>query len=145
MSISSRYYPALKAEIETDPQNFGYAGKTRGEQARILNLVRSIVIDIDTLSRKTLQASVVGSEYLQLSEAQRALWSSLLSSPEESYDVDIRPSNILGQIDSIWPSGSGTMANIVALRSTPEGTRAEQILGFGTIISHRDIKNAFGV
>jgi hypothetical protein len=54
-------------------------------------------------------------------------------------DVEISSSTVRGQIEEIW-EGTQTLTSITALYER-EGSRAEELFGFGTTVSMQDIIN----
>ena len=142
MSFTTAELVELKSEIENDPIDLGYAGKSPGEQSRLMETVQSSAVDYDYITAADLQRAVVGSEYLLLTEPERALWSTILVSANGEDGVNVKSSAIRSQITEVWPLASTTKTNIDNARSKPACTRTEQLFGVNRSTSHRDIYEA---
>ena len=125
MALSGGEIQTLRTELQDDPLAKGYSAMTDEAVAIVMNGVTQSA-DKDTITAKEAQASVVGSEYLVLTDAQRDAWAAILSD-----DIDIKNTNIRNQIAEIWAAGTATRTNLVDLQ-TKSVSRAEE-LGIGTV------------
>lgn len=129
----------LKTELETDPSGLGYAGPwaagDNGTLTAILNEIRpGITVEIAEADPQSVQACVVASEYAAISDVQRRAWGCIVGLPT----IPVKNAAIRAQILAIWAAGTATRANLAALQTRP-GSRAEQLFGAGTVVSHQDI------
>ncbi len=129
----------LKNEIINDPINLGYAGKEPIEIARLLNEVRTditVTIDAEILAWKFLDA-IDPDELDALTAEQMEKLKMLLSLGT----INLKSANIRAILSRLFPTDSKTAA---ALRSLIQrnGSRAEQLFGYGTVISHLDVARA---
>lgn len=138
---------ALKTEITTDPEAKGYAGKSVKEQAALINAAGSSTADIDRIfvSAAELQNQVVGTEFETLTATQQRLWLVIITAALAD-DLDLRGSNLRGQVTSAWPAGV-TRNNLAALQKIPQAiaTRAEQLWGHKAVIAHEQISVALSL
>lgn len=117
---------ALKNEITTDPLALGYVGKNDEEVADLLNKTQRPV-DRETLDGGLLVASIVRSEYAALSATDKDYVRLVALASSIPLTATIKTE--LGQV---FPAGSQTRANLVALLKRT-GSRAEELgLGFVT-------------
>lgn len=133
---------ALRNELETDPNSYGYAGPyaegDNGTLCVLLNEVRAgITVDVPTLTAAQMQAAVVGSEFGALADVKQRAWQCVLACGE----IPVDNSNIRAQVSSIWGAGTTTRSNLVALQ-TRTGSRAEELFGAGTVINHHHVAEA---
>lgn len=131
-------------EITTDPAALGYANKSAGGQQDLINSDGSATAPVDRIfvSRLLFQSTVVYADYIALTDAERALWHAILLS-DDGEGVNVQDPDIRNQILGIWKAGTTTRTNVAAIQ-TKTGTRAEELGGDGTIVSHIQISRAIG-
>lgn len=133
-------YAALKAEIVSDPQAFGYAAAwTAGEDwkvADLLNQVRAIQINRGKIDGSEIVAATTPSEFLALSAANQNLYIAITGA---SGGVDVSSALTRSAFAAMFANGTATRAALVALANRP-GSRAEQLFGQG--VSHFDVAKA---
>jgi len=132
-------YVALKTEITTDPTARGYAAPYAAgsdiEVANLLNEIQAgIEVDVPFLDAWELQGAIVATEFAALDADRRALWSNILVAGR----IEVQNTNVRNQILLIWVAGTTTRSNIAALQ-TRNGSRAEQLFGFGTTVTHSQV------
>lgn len=128
-------YVALRAELDTDPNAYGYAalaasGSTQA-LADLLNLVRQEITGFfrGLVPSHEFLTAIVLSEYLVLTDANRD-YLHLLLTPEL---VDTGSATLRASVATVFGVGTTSRANLVAMASRA-GSRAEQ-LGLGTVTS----------
>ncbi len=133
----------LRNEICLDPIPLGYSGQTFFEQAALINEIglSGEIVDVAFVTAAQIQAEVVGSEYLTLNAAERALWAALLAAGSAGNSLEVRESNIRGQVLDIWGAGTDTRSNLAAIQ-VRSASRAEALWGDGASPSPQDIEEA---
>jgi len=132
-------YAKLKDEILNDPNGYGYAGKSDIEIANILNQIREdIEIEVTTpYSASDILAAIDPAELEALTVDQKETLQTLLVAGS----LDLSKPNIRAVLESLFPSGTITHANLQALYRR-KGSRAEQLFGCGTRVTHLDVARA---
>lgn len=130
---------ALKTEITDDPKLLGLASLGDKDVSIKLNEIGASSEMVDTLnvSNGLLQNAVIGSEFILLDANRQRLWLSILSSDS----IEVKNSNIRGQILSVWGAGTTTRDNLSALQ-TRSGSRAEVLFGNGVRITQSEVQRA---
>ena len=128
-------YAALKNEILNDPAGLGYAGKTDGQIADLLNAPGWGFINRDVIPTYEIFDAIEPSEYGALTAEKKTLLHAILAMGT----VDIRGSNLKKALSSMFPDGTVTRDNLLALQKRP-ASRAE-VLGFGHV-THSDVAKA---
>lgn len=115
----------LKTEITTDPLGRGYASLGDVEIAASLNRPDRQP-NRDTLDAGLLVASIVRSEYAALGNGEKDYLRLIAMAQTLPLTQTVKV-----ELSAIFPAGSQTRANLVALMKRP-GSRAEE-LGFGHV------------
>ena len=143
-------YVQLKAELNTDPNAYGYApliviGSDQG-LADMLNLPRAAIVmprpDVNPL--EILEAIKV-TDFVPTAQ-QSILYGSWLESVTQYQSVRILKENgtdtrVMTNLMTLLVNGSQSEVRLRALASRP-GSRAEQLFGVGTTVAHMDIAQA---
>ena len=131
----------LKGELDADPQGYGYSSLSHFEAAAALNLFRAAeIVTRATLSVQDLQSQVLISEFISLTNVERAAWLAVLTASSDG-GVDISNQAIRDQAAAIWTAGTATRANLVAIQ-TRSGTRAEALFGEGFRVTDKQVDEA---
>ena len=136
---------ALKNEINIDPNAYGYVPEDTNLVLDILALKRTEI----TVSRPTLQAvEIISVAYfaayngLAIDEQEWLRWITSIETIQVTQDVRDRFTGVLGGSltgDSIWSAGTDdTMEPIMIALIDIDGSRAEELFGFGTVINRDD-------
>ena len=133
---------ALRSELETDPNEYGYAAPyaagDNGTCVVLLNEVRAgITVDKPTVTAADMQSAVVGTEFAALADVAQRAWQCVLACG----DVPVENANIRAQVSAIWDVGTTTRSNLVSLQ-TRTGSRAEELFGAGAVVDHHHIAEA---
>ena len=112
---------ALKTELTTDPLGRGYAVMT-DEQAAASLALSDRQADRDMLDSALLVASIVRAEYATLSANDKD-YVRLVGAVDGPLPLT---ANLKTQLGAIFPAGSATRANLVALLKRT-GSRAEEL------------------
>ena len=126
---------ALKTELNTDPLTLGYAPHVATNDVKaladIVNLPRATIqIDPTTLPNGTVQAAIVGSEYIALNAAAQRAWTTIMTIE----NIPVKDPGIRSQILDIWAGGTTTRSNLGALQSR-DASRAEELFGENAAVS----------
>jgi hypothetical protein len=111
---------ALKAELTNDPLGRGYASMDDEAAANALR-VNDRMANRDTLDGGLLVASIVMSEYTALTANQKDYLRLLAMSQTLPLTATVKT-----ELGSIFPAGSATRANFLALLKRP-GSRADEL------------------
>lgn len=131
-------YATLRTELLTDPAGLGYAGKSDYACAGLLNTVRgSIAVARDTIPTWMVLDAVAQADLAALTANQLQTLHIVISAGE----VSIASANIRAIMSALFPAGSVTRANLVAIVNRT-GTRAEQLFGVGTAVTDGDVARA---
>lgn len=123
----------LKTELTTDPIGRGYAGMTDEQAAESLN-APGRQVNRDSVTGGEIAASLVRAELAQLNAAEQNYVRALM--PCDSIPLT---ANFKTQFGDLFPQGSATRANIMAILKR-NGSRAEE-LGLGRV-TPSDVANA---
>lgn len=149
-------YAALKSELQTDPNAYGYAATNGNDVAKadLLNLARAaITIRRSDVPAKDLWEAIDVGDYTalqanptatQLSLERRYLaWMTGLPTFGTVRILNDDGSNgpVAANLLAMFPAGSTTRARIVALASR-NGSRAEQLFGQGVVVTAQDVGKA---
>ena len=141
-------YVALKAEIQTDPNTYGYAamvavGNMQGV-ADALNKVRN-AIDIprpDVTPQEVLEAIAVNHFVANANVLYASWFESITQLPSlRVLNADGTDTRVMTNIMAILTNGSQSETRIRNLAKR-KGSRAEQLFGVGTVLSWQDITQA---
>ena len=136
---------ALKTEVNTDPNAYGYVPEDTNLVLDILALKRAEI----TVSRPTLQAvEIMSAAYfeayngLAIDEQEWLRWITSVEIIEVTQDVRDRFTGILGGSltgDSIWSAATDDVMEPIMLALIDiDGSRAEELFDYGTVISRDD-------
>ena len=129
-------YAALKTEITTDPDGYGYSGKSDREVANLMNEVREAIgINRRIISTHEVWGATVIGELKALSSGDQQIYFALLGMGT----IDVEDANTRTAFADLFGAGTSTRTNLIALQ-TRDGSRAEQ-LGFGNV-THGDVARA---
>lgn len=137
-------YPALKTEVQSDPNGYGYAAPlatgTYWQVADLLNTVRATIhVDRDLVAAHEVYEAIVPAEWSALTADEKQRVSTLLGMGE----INAKGTNTRASFAAAFGAGTTTRTNLVALQ-TRDGSRAEQLFGAGTVIRPEDITTAMG-
>lgn len=159
--------PALKTEIQTDPNAYGYAahvaaGSTQAV-ADLLNLARTglnggpaITVRKSDVSSKSIWEAIDIADFpalpanpnnTQLSTERRSLsWLEGLANIGmiRLLNDDGSDTPVVTNLQGIFPQGSATRSRLLALASR-FGSQAEQLFGVGVVISNVDVAAALAL
>lgn len=117
---------ALKAEITTDPEGIGYAGKNDEQTADLLN-AQTRQPNRESMTGGMLAASIVRAELAAIPNADQNYIRALLPCGEMPLTVTLK-----NELRNIFAAGTTTRANLIALLQRP-GSRADELgIGFVT-------------
>ena len=125
----------LKTEITSDPLTRNYAVMSDVQIAESLNLRNRNTIDRETLSAGDLIASIVRSEWTALSAAEKQYVQLIAMAQTMPLTTTLKT-----ELGNIFPAGSATRANLIALLKRT-GSRAEEI-GLGGSPTPSDVADA---
>jgi len=147
-------YAALKTELQTDPQTYGYAAAlAAGEPetvAALLNKVRNgtdgeaaITINRTTISpTEVLRVITVGDFRANLTNMAASWFESVTQyGTLQLRDAQGASTPTRDNFIALFSNGSATLTRLAALE-TRNGSRAEQLYGEGTVITPQDIATA---
>jgi hypothetical protein len=132
---------ALKTELITDPNGYGYIAGTfteaAGERnAALLNEPRAgISVGRNVISAREIIDATVPSEWTSLTADEKLRYQTLTGVGE----VNVQSTNVRDVFLAMFAGGTQTRANLVALQNRV-GSRAEQL--FGQSVNFRDVLNA---
>ena len=129
---------ALKSEVLTDPIDRGYV--PNGGDVAIMHLLnedigRTVTRSIDDVKVFEVAAVIVPADYDALSDYNKEWVKMFITRPADAKLRDYRV-----KFQQIF-TGSDTLTAAVALLDVT-GSRAEELFGFGTVISSNDIAAA---
>ena len=128
--------PALKTEVTTDPLARGYSGMNDEQIADSLN-TPTRTADRETLTGGLVMASIVRTELNALAANDKTYVQAVVNAGE----MPITP-QLKTELSAVFPAGSGTRANIVALLKRT-GSRAEELgIGYVTPSNVADAKRS---
>jgi hypothetical protein len=125
---------ALKTELTTDPIGRGYASKN-DEQAAATFSIMDRQPNRETLESGLLVAAIVRSEFAALVAGDKQYVQMVATAPTMPLTATLKT-----ELGAIFPAGSATRANLVALMKRP-GNRAEE-LNLGGIPTTSEVANA---
>lgn len=134
-------YTALKAELENDPNAYGYAPYwttgTGWKLVEMLNTPRAAIrIDRDIVPAHEVYEAIVPSEWAALTADNKLLVQTMLGMG----DINAKGTNTRLSFAAAFGAGTQTRANLVALQKR-DGSRAEQL--FGTAVTIEDVAAAY--
>lgn len=155
---------ALKTEIQTDPQTYGYAAHVAAGEPELiaekLNKVRdgtdgeaAITLRRADISPQELWGAISVADYTalpgnptaaQLSTERRYLsWLTGLSAQPKVrlLNDDGSDGPVIANLNAMFGAGTGTRNRIAALANR-FGSRAEQLFGADTVVSIQDVSDA---
>lgn len=128
-------FPAMKSEIETDPQALGYSLVDNALTATLLN-DRKVSIQVargEVPTQEVIDATV----FSELSQATNQRLYIILTSRET---IMITPT-IISLVKEIFASGTTSRTQLATLQ-TRDGSRAEELFGVDTVITAKDVNTA---
>ena len=151
MAIDYTQLTALTAEIQSDPNAYGYAafvaeGNDQGI-ADLLNLRRdgvsapgaAITVYRNDVRKAEIIGAFVVTDYDALTAARRDLVGAILQLDV----VDATDATLRSNLAAVFAAGTTTRANLVAMAQRA-GSRAEALFGTGAFIAHQDVARALG-
>lgn len=134
---------ALTTELQTDPTGRGYAAHVatgnHDELARLINEFQGgITVEKPSITSQELIDSVVQTEYGGLSAANRQYFDMLAGSARIDTRTG-RPARV--GLLNIFAAGTTTRTNLTAVVQR-NGSRAEQLWGYGTVVTVAEIGQA---
>lgn len=130
----------LKIELTTDPQALGYATMTDQQVSDALNLVRAgqaYQINAAPISAATFFSNLDPTEFQALTQLKLLqLQVVLLAQP-----INLSDTSVQGILLGIFSAAPTSKVNISALVKR-QGSRAEVVLGIGTVVTASDVLNA---
>jgi hypothetical protein len=137
-------YAALKTEIQTDPQALGFAAMLAAGSdqpiADALNLVRAgaaYQVNREAITSALFISQMDPTEFAALTQAQLLRLEVILTGGTVDINDTRTQSNLLG----IFPNPGTTKTNVAALLKR-QGSRAEVVLGRGTVVTASDVGRA---
>lgn len=136
----------LTTELQTDPSALGYAALIASGDDRtlaaMLNEIRpAISIDRATITGNEFLDAVVQSDYNALAaNSDGRPWVKALAA---MITINIKSANIRTIVGAIFPAGSATRNNLIALQVRP-GSRAEQLFGGEISVGVDEVARALG-
>jgi len=139
---------ALKTEIQTDPTGI-YGSVSPGHTQGFADAIneRKVSIQMDNfVSAFQIVEAVVPGEYPSVGADQfkRDMWRDIIVSVTggERGTINANATNLKAKVLTIFAVGT-TRTNLAALQ-TRDGSRAEQLFGLNTTITHKDVGLALG-
>ena len=140
-------YAALKTELTTDPNTYGYSQwVTVGscwKLADLLNKTRAAIrISQKTISVEDFKEAINPTEFAALTAVKR----DQLIFMAQGGTVKIKGAGSRAMLDDIFPSATALVTNtaLTALR-TRDGSRAEQLFGDDVTVSADDVAKALAL
>ena len=146
MILTDAQLVELKAEIDTDPKNLGYAGLKDEPVAALLNeiglSVPPEILPNTSVAVKDVLDAVDGSELSAVNINGLQFFLSRLQTASGSIDIS-QGSPIKGQVAAIFTVGNAPNSRTAldALK-TREASRAEILFGSGVTVSYMDVGTA---
>ena len=135
----------LATEITTDPKSLGYGASATSSYAAIAAKLNATYAGVGIVWRTDLSASeIVGClVWSDLSAATVTQWTALqtLLIPAK---IDASNANVRALFAGLFASAATTLANLTAAAKKASPSRAEELWGYGTVISDNDIGHALG-
>lgn len=140
MALTDIQYPALKAEITTDPLGFGYLAMSDSAVADKLNEVPPSAesgreIERDVVPTWEVFEATVPSEWTALSAAEKQRYQSILAMGS----INLKKPNTRSTFAAMFGAGTTTRANLIALRN--EAASRATVL-FGERVESWDVARA---
>ena len=137
---------ALKTEITTDPTGiYGSVspGHTQGF-ADAINQTRTTIQVDNFVSAFQIVEAVVPGEFPTAGADQfkRDMWRDIIVSVGELDSINANATNLKAKVLTVFAAGT-TRTNLAALQ-TRDGSRAEELFGLNTVITHHDVGLALG-
>lgn len=135
-------HAALKSEIQNDPVVIGYAPLVAaGNDAGIADLLNQVRVGTSiTRSYVPIEdvlAAIVASEFDALLATDKAKVDQFVRGPR----IKTSSANMRTTMAGLFGAATTTRANLIAL-ATRNGSRAEQLWGEGTSVTHSDVARA---
>lgn len=135
---------ALKSEVETDPSGYGYVSSDTANVLNNLNVKRNtITVTKEKVSSADIRSTCTYDAYnnLSIDEQEWLRWmtgSNGFNEENVLVTVDLK-ARLSDGTNAIWAAGNRTEMNAAMLALMDvDGSRAEQLFGFGTVISRDD-------
>lgn len=133
------YYSDLRAEIQTDPNGLGYAGKSDNDAAALINLQDGVtVVSITSLTSAQLCDCINPNEFGNLSASNKQYVQQVLSMGSINTQ-----GNTMTALITMFAPGSNTKNNLINA-ATKFGSRGETLFGAGALVQASDIRIAMG-
>lgn len=136
----------LKTEITTDPLALGYAGKSDAEIADLLNLLRAtITIRRANIAPNEVLEAIDSRDFETAPNAIHVAWFESITQLRtiRLENDDGSATRALGNLRRLLQAADtqGSRTRLAAL-ATRIGSRAEQLLGGGVVVTHIDVADA---
>jgi len=141
---------ALKSEIQADPTSRGYASHvTTGAHDEIAKLLNAIQVSIQVDNFVTafdIDEAVESADWPAANSEQnlRDLWRDILLSVGAEGTINANATNLKDKVLAIFLPGTNTRTNLAALQ-TRDGSRAEELFGVDTTITHTQVSQALAI
>lgn len=145
ISTDATQRSALASELNTDPRAYGYAAditaKDDSALAEKINRPRAITIRKGVRSALEVMNCIDVVEFGLLAPVGKQQYIIALVSVAEG--VDLSNDVIRTNLETIFPVGA-TKTRLAAAADKTPASRAEELWGVGTVLSHLDIAQALG-
>lgn len=119
----------LKAELQDDPLARGYSGMSDSAAAATF-AVKGRFIDADTIDGGMIRGAIVWPEYDLLVATQKTKLNAMMAAGPGPFTPALKT-----ELGSMFPAGSATRANFVAMLKKSAISRGEE-LGLGPVGPH---------
>lgn len=132
---------ALKTELQTDPNAYGYVVSpitpaVCDRNASLINEIRNtILVDRVVIRSHEIVSAIVPADWTALSAAERERISLIISAGE----VNVQSANVRNAFLTAFGPGTTTRTNLAAIQQR-QGSRADALFGFA--VSSLDVLNA---
>jgi hypothetical protein len=136
-------YSQLKSELQNDPNSYGYAPfMTSGNDTQLANMLNEVRGSISVFIPVSLTQIVNCISVLAEWNALTALQLQRLQFIAVNGYIDTASLAMRTVVTDIFSAASQTTKNNLAAAAQRTGSRAEQLFGTGTSITHEDIVKA---
>jgi hypothetical protein len=137
-------FTTLNTELLTDPAGLGYAAEiAAGSDGNLATLLNAPKADVSVfrgvIDGREVVSATTPAEFLSLTSAQQTLYLAITGA---SGGVDTSNALVRSAFAAMFAAGA-TRTALLAIASR-EGSRAEELFGTGTTISHLDVARALG-
>ncbi len=138
-------HSALKTELDTDPNAYGYGVGPRAD-ADLLNEIRvAITIARDTVTPQDIVSAVDPAEYEALSAAKRSTWELMMSAARGGINdlTTVNWAGVSGYVRTVFAGAGGAISRPALLALADRtGSRSEELFGAGVKVTPRDVRIA---